>query len=159
MTMPSPMTMMIPMLKPVRRRAALLAFTLVAGGCAPAVRAHPPMAPAVAQGAWITDRLYFGRGIPGGGTVSDAEWATFLREAVTPRFPEGITVLQAEGQWRGADGGVVQEPSFVLDLVHAPGAEADAAVNEIAAEYKRRFRQEAVMRVRASADVQFHEEE
>lgn len=145
-----------------RRRAALLALALAAGACAPAVRARPPAAPAApaaGREAWITDRLYFGRGIPGGGTVSDTEWATFLREVVTPRFPAGITVLQAQGQWRGADGGVVQEPTFVLDLVHSPGAGADAAVDEVAAEYKRRFRQEAVMRVRASADVRFHEEE
>lgn len=156
MMMPS----IMPMPKPLRRRAALLALALVAGACAPAVRAHPPAVPAGGEAqAWISDRLYFGRGIPGGGTVSDTEWAAFLRDVVTPRFPGGITVLQGEGQWRGADGGVVQEPSFVLDLIHAPGAGADVAVNEIAAEYKRRFRQEAVMRVRASADVQFHEEE
>ncbi|HST61264.1 MAG TPA: DUF3574 domain-containing protein, partial [Longimicrobium sp.] len=147
---------------PFRRRAALVVFALVAGGCAPAVRAHPPVVPAGGEAvgeAWVSDRLYFGRGIPGGGTVSDTAWAAFLREAVTPRFPAGLTVLRGEGQWRDEAGVIIQEATFVLELLHPPGAEADAALDEIAAEYKRRFRQESVMRVRASADVRFHEEE
>jgi hypothetical protein len=143
---------------PFRRRAALLALALAAA-CAPAGRANPPAAPAAAQEAWIADRLYFGRSIPGGGTVSDAEWAAFLREVVTPRFPAGLTVLRGEGQWRDSTGAIVREASFVLELFHPPSAEADAALDEIAAEYKRRFRQESVMRVRASADVRFQEEE
>ncbi len=39
--------------------------------------------------------LYFGRGKPSGGEVSDAEWATFLSGTVTPRFPDGLTVIDA----------------------------------------------------------------
>jgi hypothetical protein len=144
---------------PFRRLAAILAFALVAGACAPAVRAAAPSPPPAAREAWIADRLYLGRGIPGGGTVSDAEWAALLRDVVTPRFPAGLTVLRGEGQWRDAAGAVVQETSFVLELYHPPGAEADAAVDQIAAEYRRRFRQESVMRVRASADVRFQEKE
>src|SRR5262249_4797549 len=38
----------------------------------------------------VADRLYFGRAIPGGGSVSDAAWTKFLEEVVTPRFPEGL---------------------------------------------------------------------
>lgn len=149
---------------PRRRHAAILALVLAlaTGACAPAVRAGPP-APAAGQEAageaWIADRLYFGRGVPGGGTVSDAEWAAFVRDVVTPRFPAGITVLRGEGQWRDSTGVIIQETSFVLELYHPPSAEADTALEEIAAEYKRRFRQKSVMRVRASADVRFHEEE
>ena len=30
---------------------------------------------------------------PGGAPVTDAEWAAFLDEEVTPRFPDGLTVL------------------------------------------------------------------
>ena len=141
---------------PMRPSAAVLAFVLAAGGCA---AANPSTRPPAAEEAWVADRLYLGRSIPGGGTVSDGEWAAFLAEVVTPRFPDGLTVLRGEGQWRDAAGAVVREPSFVLELYHPPGAAADAAVEEIAAEYRRRFRQEAVMRVRAPAGVRFHEEE
>lgn len=145
----------------VRHSAAVLSLVLalLAGACAPAVRAHPPAAPVAAQEAWVADRLYLGRSIPGGGTVSDTAWAAFLREVVTPRFPDGLTVLRGEGQWRDSTGAIVREASFVLEIYHPASAEADAALDEIAAEYKRRFRQKSVMRVRASADVRFQEEE
>jgi hypothetical protein len=109
------------------------------------------------QEAWVSDRLFFGRQIPGGGSVSDPDWTAFLAEVVTPRFPHGFTVLRGDGQWMGADGAVVSEPSFVVEIDHPRSAAADAALDEIAAEYKRRFRQEAVMRVRTRAEVRFHE--
>jgi hypothetical protein len=141
------------------RSAAVLSLALLAGACGPAVRADPPAIPVAAQEAWIADRLYLGRSIPGGGTVSDSAWAAFLREVVTPRFPDGLTVLHGDGQWRDSTGVIVREASFVLEIYHPASAEADAALDEIAAEYKRRFRQESVMRVRAPADVRFQEEE
>jgi hypothetical protein len=144
----------------MRKRCApliLLAATL--GACAPVVSVSAPSAPAVAAGeVWIEDRLYFGRDIPGGGRVSDEEWSTFLREVVTPRFPDGLTIVRAEGQWRDGQGRIITEPSTVVELMHPASAQADAAVEAIAAEYKRRFRQEAVMRVRVPADVRFFEE-
>ena len=141
----------------MRRRSAILVLALTLGSCAPAVRANPPAPPAAE--AWVADRLYFGRSIPDGGTVSDTAWAAFLAEVVTPRFPDGLTVLRGEGQWRDSAGAIIQEASFVLELYHPASAGAHAALEEIAAEYKRRFRQESVMRVRAPADVRFHEEE
>ena len=79
----------------------------------------------------------------------------FLDDWVTPRFPDGLTVLQASGQWRGANGKIVEEPSRVLYLVH-PGDEAsERKVEEIASEYKRRFDQEAVLRTRGAVCVSY----
>lgn len=143
----------------MRRSAVLLAMVLTLGACAPAVRANPPTSASVWTEAWVADRLYFGRGIPGGGSVSDTAWAAFLAEVVTPLFPTGITVLHGDGQWRDSTGMIVREASFVLERYHPPGARADSAVAAIAAEYRRRFRQASVMHVRAPADVRFHEEE
>ena len=135
----------------------LLAVLLLAG-CAPAMPAAAPVpAPAVAREAWVMDRLYFGRSIPGGGTVSDEAWAAFLREVVTPRFPDGLTVLHGDGQWRDSLGVVIREPTAIVEILHPATAAADAAVEAVAAEYKRRFRQESVLRVRASAVVDFFE--
>jgi hypothetical protein len=141
-------------MRPIPRLRPLL-FAFVLAGCAPSVRPATP-APA-GMDAWVADRLFFGRAIPGGGTVSDEEWAAFLAEVVTPRFPGGLTVWRAEGQWRDAQGGIVREPTFVVELFHPPDAQADAAVEAIAAEYRRRFRQESVLVVRAAAAVRFHE--
>lgn len=145
---------------PIRRSVAisLVVLPLLAAACAPAVANLPAGAPATGE-AWVTDRMYFGRDIPGGGMVSDTAWAGFLGEVVTPRFPAGLTSWSVEGQWRDVSGAVVREPSFIVELLHPFNPETDAAVEQIAEEYKRRFRQEAVMRVRAPATVQFHEEE
>ena len=128
-----------------------LALALVLAGCAPAVPSTLP-AP-VAQEAWIADRLYFGRNVPGGGTVSEADWAAFLHDVVTPRFPDGMTVWRGQGQWRDAGGAVQAEDVIVVEILHPADPRADAALEEIAGEYKRRFRQESVLRVRAPAQA------
>lgn len=99
----------------------------------------------------LQDTLYFGTGKPAGGVVTDLEWSAFLEAEVTPRFPEGLTVFEADGQWLGENGSVVQEQSYVLQLVHAGGTDNDSAVNGIAAAYKQQFGQEAVLRVRTAA--------
>lgn len=110
----------------------------------------PSCAPALRTGAAedvVVEQLFFGRNLYGMQVVSDSAWSNFLSEVVTPRFPGGLTVFQASGQWRGADGKIEREASFVLELVHAPSAAADSNIVFIISEYKRRFQQEAVLRV------------
>ena len=102
------------------------------------------------QEAAVQELLYFGTDKPSG-RVTAEEWAQFLGETVTPRFPAGLTAWQASGQWRSASGAVIQEPSYVLSLVHPESAAAEKAVRELVASYKSRFQQEAVLRVKANA--------
>jgi hypothetical protein len=103
----------------------------------------------------VRDMVYFGRNRPDGGVVSDAEWQAFLTEVVTPRFPAGLTVVDAVGQWKGESGAVEQERSEIVTLMHDGGTGARTAVAELAAEYKRRFRQEAVLRERTRTCARF----
>ena len=128
--------------------AAALAIAIV--GCA-SVRPHacPDGEPFSVQ-----DSLYFGT-IKPSGTVTQEEWAEFLRDTVTPRFPQGLTVWPAAGQWRGADGALVREASHVLVLIHPDDAASESAVREIVAAYKQRFEQEAVLRVTAQVCPSF----
>jgi hypothetical protein len=105
---------------------------------------------------WIADRIYFGREIPSGGTVSDSAWNIFLRKSVTPRFPDGLTVWRAEGQWRDSIGNIIQEQTFVLELFYDESPDKEKAVQEIINEYKNRFKQEAVLRTRGIAEVTIH---
>jgi hypothetical protein len=101
------------------------------------------------------DRLYFGRAIADTGFVSDSAWGGFLKDVVTPRFPAGFTASKSEGQWRSATGSIVREPGVVLDIVHPPSAADDAAIRAIIQEYRKRFNQEAVMRLTTTARVTF----
>ena len=122
--------------------AAILALTLA--GCASVHRSacssgEPPS---------VQESLYFGTAKPTG-VVTPEEWAEFLRNTVTPRFPQGLTAWQASGQWRGADGAIVREASHVLTLIHQDDPTHEQAVLEIVAAYKERFQQEAVLRVEA----------
>jgi hypothetical protein len=133
----------------------VLAVLLATTGChAPQVA--PATAPAAAPfQTLVSDRLYFGRNIPDGGVVSDADWEAFLAEVITPRFPAGLTVLRGRGQWRDASAVIHREDSVIVDLLHSGDAASEKAVLEIMAAYKTRFRQEAILRVRDSVAVQF----
>jgi hypothetical protein len=103
----------------------------------------------------VHETLYFGRNRPDGATVSDAEWKSFLAQVVTPRFPHGLTVLNATGQWKGTSGEVEEERSEVVTIFHPDDETGRRSVREIALEYKRRFRQEAVLRERAPTCASF----
>ena len=104
--------------------------------------------------AWVQTDLYLGLGRGDGGEVQPAEFQAFLDEEVTPRFPDGLTVLEARGQWRSR-GSLVREPARVLVVVHPPGPEADAAIEAIRADYRRRFAQESVLRVDSAVQASF----
>ena len=62
-------------------------------------------------------------------------------------------MLRGEGQWLGKSGAIAHERSFILEVNHADTEAANRAVLEIAAEYKRRFAQEAVLRLREPVDA------
>ena len=110
--------------------------------------------PAGMSGRWRAE-LLFGRDIGTRLGVSDADWQAFAAAEIEPRFPAGFTVVDAAGEWRGADGTAVQEPSKVVLVVAEAGAETRAAIDAIAAAYKLRFHQEAVGIVLTTACVSF----
>ena len=126
------------------------ALALALTGCA-SLR-EPVCAPGAERS--VNDLLYFGTATPGG-VVTSGQWAEFLSASVTPRFPQGLSVWPATGQWKGADGTVVREASFVLNLVHPDDDRSEGAIREITGEYKARFSQEAVLRVKSNACVSF----
>lgn len=96
-----------------------------------------------------------GRSGPGGEVVSDAEWESFLAESVTPRFPDGLSVVDAAGQWRSSSGDIVRERSKLLVILAPPGTEALELTSEIARDYRLRFDQDAVLRSSTNACVDF----
>ncbi len=63
--------------------------------------------------------LIFGRSIGGRIEVSEKHWMQFVDEEITPRFPDGLTVFDAAGQWRDKTSkNITRESSkIVLDRV------------------------------------------
>lgn len=100
-------------------------------------------------------RLFFGRNIGDTEGVSDEDWREFLADTVTPRFPEGLSVFDAAGQWRDSQGSIVRERSKMVLILAEQNSDALTRLDEIAEEYKRRFSQESVLRVVDSACVAF----
>jgi hypothetical protein len=105
----------------------------------------------------IDDKLVFGRSIPTGGTVSDSAWDAFMSEIVTPRFPAGLTVWHAQGQWLDPRGTTVREAVVIVEVVHPSGEPADSVFARVANEYRRRFHQDAVLRITTNARTELYE--
>ena len=64
---------------------------------------------------------------------------------MTKRFPEGLTVWEAEGQWRTPAGSINHEESKVLLLVHPDTAPARQSVLAVIEGYRKAFEQESVL--------------
>jgi hypothetical protein len=100
--------------------------------------------------------LMFGRNIGRRLGVSEAEWGRFVDREIISRFPNGLTVLNAGGQWRDeATKKIVREPSKLVQIVLPGQIEDIARLNEIVAAYKRRFKQQSVIMIVRPACVSF----
>jgi hypothetical protein len=90
-------------------------------------------------------QLLFGRDIPGGGTVSDAQWSDFAATIVTPKFPDGFSVTDSKGQWRDKQTGkIIREPSEVVVIVTAEEPTLESKIQKIVDAYRARFHQQSV---------------
>ena len=115
------------------RRTAIVALLVLATGCA--------------TNTIVVDRLFFGTNIPGGGVVADEDWKAFVKDVVTPRFKDGVTVLEGDGQWLDPRGDLVREHVHIVEVAHHRDAATDDAIRTSSDEYKKRFKQDAVLRI------------
>ncbi|RZA34837.1 MAG: DUF3574 domain-containing protein [Lysobacteraceae bacterium] len=118
--------------------------------------------PALAQG-WVRSELYFGVGKetgpadrPQAESISEAQWRAFLDKEVTPRFPDGLTVFDAYGQWlfRGA-----KEPNRlgtkVLVILHEDTPARTADIEAIRLAWKQATKHQSVLWSKQAAEVSF----
>ncbi|MEG4800863.1 DUF3574 domain-containing protein [Microcoleus sp. ARI1-B5] len=103
----------------------------------------------------LKDELYFGLNKPGGETISESEWQEFVKAVITPRFREGLTVLDGSGQFLNSSGILIRENSKIVILIYENSREKNRAINEIIETYKRRFQQESVLRATSEVKVSF----
>ncbi|HVZ83110.1 MAG TPA: DUF3574 domain-containing protein [Terracidiphilus sp.] len=156
----------------MRLRSAFIPFVLVLAlaGCA-----HPSGAPAAAPQAaaptltgdpahpgqtqgWVDTKLYFGLGPadhPEQG-VSEAAWREFLDREVTPRFPDGLSVVDVYGQWQGKGQAMPERLRSKMLIIDYPDtAENRAKVDAIRAAWKQKTGDQSVLRVTGPVDVSF----
>lgn len=112
---------------------------------------------------WLRSELYFGVGREDGPSqraqtdvVDEARWRQFLDAEVTPRFPDGLTVLDGYGQWlfRGQ-----AQPnrlrSKVLVILHEDTPQRRADIEAIRLAWKRATGHQSVLWSRQRAEVSF----
>jgi hypothetical protein len=99
--------------------------------------------------AFVRTELFFGRNKPDGTEVTEQQFDEFLAEVITPRFPEGLTVVQGRGQFLNSQGMLVREATVVLIVLYPLEQRRDrsAKLEEIRELYKEEFQQESVLRV------------
>lgn len=116
-----------------------------------------PSHPGVTRG-WVDTKLYFGLGPaehPEQG-VSEADWRGFLDREVTPRFPDGLSVLDVYGQWQGKNQAAperLRTKMLVVDYPDTP--ENRAKIDAIRSAWKQKTGDQSVMRVTEPAEVSF----
>ena len=139
-------------------------------GCAPhhstAVSSQSKTAPVLSGDAahpgqtqgWVETKLFFGLGPaehPEQG-ISEAEWRAFLDKSVTPRFPDGLSVVDLYGQWQGKNEAAPERlHTKMLLILYQDNAENRAKIDAIRAAWKLKTGDQSVLRVTEAADVSF----
>jgi Protein of unknown function (DUF3574) len=90
--------------------------------------------------------LFFGLRKPNGAEVNNAEFQQFLDREVTPRFPDGFTVISGQGQFKDARGAILQERSKLLLLLYPISATSSQQIEQIRTAYIKSFQQQSVLR-------------
>ncbi len=174
---PCPFVVLFPLpgvLFPMKHLGLVFSVLLATSGCA-SLSSKAPSAYATTadlQGdaarpssghGWVRSELYFGVGEeqgagdrPQADTISDAQWRAFLDKEVTPRFPDGLTVFDAYGQWlfRG-DASPNRLRTKVLVVLHEDSPQRRADIEAIRLAWKQQTKHQSVLWSRQAVDVSF----
>ncbi len=113
---------------------------------------HPPRV------RWLRSELYFGVGPWNDPQHAQAEkrWRDFLDREVTPRFPEGLSVVDAYGQWL-PPGGTQPErlDSKILLILHPDTPAQRRNLDAIRSAWKKLTGDQSVLLVSMPVQVSF----
>jgi hypothetical protein len=104
------------------------------------VSAAPVAEYASGSNQMVRTELYFG-------VIPRSQWDGFLKEVVTPLFPEGLTWFDVQGQWRAPDDVTRKLPSRMLIVLYADSRRNDQAIEQVRRQFKNQFHHLAVLRV------------
>ena len=130
-------------------KKTLLLLSLTApllGGCIVPVSVTPNLCREIQTRNNVQIRLMFGLTRPDGSIIDGDDWQNFVNSEITPRFPAGFTVIDAQGQWYDAVAHrVTREASRIVWIV-APSSDRNLQpyLKSIRQAYQKRFSQQAV---------------
>jgi hypothetical protein len=128
------------------RRAVAAALLSALTGCAEPAMAPPPYSCLLpSEERMLVAELFFGRNIRGRGALTDAEWAAFAAQIVTPNFPDGFTVTDGDGQWQNpATREITRQPTKILLVAVKRTPDLGQRLSAVIDAYKGRFHQQSV---------------
>jgi hypothetical protein len=151
-----------------RFRLPVVLLTLVIAGCDshrpyPAAQTTAPTLSGDAAhpgqtSGWVDTKLYFGLGPAddAGKGVSEPAWRAFLDKEVTPRFPDGLSVVDVYGQWQGAKEPAPERLRSKMLIVDYPDTQSNRdKIDAIRAAWKKMTGDQSVLRVTHPVDVSF----
>ena len=140
------------------RAGVLTLAALALAGCSlmpkpDAATRTPALACAPGQEQLQTAQLFLGG--RSGRAASVIELQSFIDQEVAPRFPDGVTVLDAGRQWQGSDNLLIRDAAKVVQIVLPPRSDPQAPMEAIRAAYRTKFQQDSVVVVTPPACVSF----
>lgn len=128
-------------------------WSLLRGAVAPIVvgaalmsgRVWAAECPLAGQQPMLVVQMYFGQDIERQAPISASRWNAFVREDITPRFPDGLTIYDARGQWMNPKTRAIgHERTKVVQIAVPLAPSLDAKIADVAAAYRSRFHQQSV---------------
>lgn len=133
----------------------LIGFCVLLTGCESAKQCVAPKPP---NSAWIQTELFFGLTTQHGVPIPESQWAAFLDHNITPRFPDGLTVLAADGRWKDTNQVLHAEQSRLVIILYptADAYDVDKRIRALTSEYIKQFDQESVLRSDSEESTTFY---
>jgi hypothetical protein len=145
------------------KRLGAILLVLALGGCGtiqglwkPKPRAAAAAAPACPAGQehLRTAQLFSGRQTAGM-AITPWDLQRFVDQEITPRFPDGVTVLDGGAQWQGNENILIRDAAKVVLIVLPARGDPQNRVEAVRAAYRQRFNQETVLVVTPPTCVEF----
>lgn len=136
---------MVNLIRTALSKLVLLTAAAPLAGCIAPVSVTPGLCHALHAPETLQIRIVFGMALPGGQTVSEQQWQSFLHDAVTPLFPGGFVVsagnlIHSEGDWsHGPTNLMTEEKSRILWIAAPPRQRLQHDVNTVRSAYMQRF--------------------
>ncbi|HWL86778.1 MAG TPA: DUF3574 domain-containing protein, partial [Polyangiaceae bacterium] len=103
----------------------------------------------------IQSELIFGTDRLNQPPVTQAQFQNFVDTEITPRFPDGFSIIDVLGQFQTANGTIEKEPSKLLIVFNDGSKTPSDKLEALRNKYKQLFQQESVLRTDSPMCVAF----